>query len=676
MKTHANESLLGQLLNGRYQVIKVLSAGAFGQTYIAEDTSLIGIPQRVVKHLKPNASHPRQWQICKRLFASEAVILEKLGKHDQIVQLLDCFEDEQGFYLVQEWIVGEPLSGQLPLSQHCDKRWSEEQCVAMLDDVLGILEFVHGCEVIHCDLKPNNLIRRSSDGRLVLIDFGVARAISPTLLKQPIAPVYLPAASELFRPMGYISAEQFSGQPRFNSDLYALGAIALEALTGLSPMQIQADPDTGEIAWEHLVSVSQPLGYVLNRMVRYRSEDRYQSAADARAALRRLMINSEDEKPENDEVSDYLPIVPLPIAPAATELLNLCLHRVSPLADNNSSPLSALPGTAEDESGSSKLDRSYYAREIAKACLPKLPPLLSGMGVGIATSNALAISFGLYTLLHTAPANPEFELLTRAMEQYQAGNFDEAIALAKSIPRNSSAYKESVATVRQWRSEWNEAAAGFQAVERAFHEQQWQKVLEAAEKTPNIAAWQRKIEPYVRDAKSELETQARQLWQQAYEKASEKDFSAALSLLKQIHPDTPSGAKIKPKLVEYSQKQQIKAESLLQKAFDRAGERDFSGALEYLAQISQETPTYKTAQIKIAEYSQKQHFQEEVERQVELARAATNPKRRYSETSSAEPFRTEPFIKSDTKTTNSELNPGGQFQEVSPKLVRGTPLRR
>ena len=79
--------MLGELLDGRYQVLQVLSSGGFGETYIAEDTRRPGNPRCVVKHLKPLSRDPNSLQTARRLFHSEAETLEQLGNHDQIPRL-------------------------------------------------------------------------------------------------------------------------------------------------------------------------------------------------------------------------------------------------------------------------------------------------------------------------------------------------------------------------------------------------------------------------------------------------------------------------------------------------------------------------------------------------------------------------------------------------------------
>lgn len=370
--------------------------------------------------------------------------------------------------------------------------------------------------------------------------------------------------------------------------------------------------------------------------------------------------------------SDSTSSLPLPIEPTEAQDLASCFHHISHLPKNNSSP-SVLgennPANRDAHKGNiaSNISNKWdYARELAIACWPKLPPVVTGMGAGMATSNALAISFGLYTLLHTAPSNPALDLLQRATEQYQAGNIEQAIALAQAIPADSPVYQESVSTIQEWRSQWDKATDQFKIVEQAVQEAKWKEVLQEARKLPQVAYWLHQVEPFVEQAKLEVEVQAQQIVKQAYQKAAQKDFTGAITLLKQIPPETPTGSKIQPKLTEYTQKQQIKAEHVLQKAYQLAEQRDFKGALKYLSQIPEETPTYEQAQSKMAEYSRKQVFQEEVERQVKLDQKL--PK--------AEIKLTRLPQTSKSQKTSRDLNPGNQLKEATPKPAVAKPSRR
>lgn len=674
MNTETNQPVLGKFLNGRYKIVQVLSIGDFGHTYVAEDSWLSGTPQCVVKFFQPQGHHPKRGEICKRRFTSDAEALRKLGTHDQLPQFLDAFEDEHGFYLVRELIVGEALSVELPLELYDNKRWSEVQCIELLEDVLGLLEFVHRQGIIHGDIKPSNLIRRFSDGKLVLIDFGVAHSIPQSPIQPQIVAVHPAIAPVAIPPLGYIPAEQFSGQLCPSSDLYALGMIAIQALTGLDPLQLPINPSSGQIHWQKQAAVSDALACVLNSMVRYDFKSRYQSATDARTILNTLVIesrNSQEQEAKTQELSDLSGSDSLSGLPNADDLA-LCFHSVSRLPQSHVSS-SALepqqPGdkeAKEEDKGSNINQRWESAREIAIACCPKLPPIMTGIGAGLATSNALAISFGLYSLLNTAPSNPALDILERATQEYQAGNFEEALTLAKSIPTDSSVYQESVATVQEWRSQWNKAATQFKVVEQAFQEGRWRDVLEEARKAPDIAYWQYKFDLLVEQAKPEVEAEAQHLLKQAYQLAAQKDFTGAITLIKQIPPETATGSKIQPKLKEYTQKQQIKAERLLQQAYQQASTRDFKSALQYLAQIPEETPIYETAQAKMVEYSRKQNFQEEVERQVQLT--AQFPKLEMKLTKLPQ--------SSKSSKVSSRLNPGNQLKEVAPKPVLTKPVRR
>jgi serine/threonine-protein kinase len=697
LNTEVKKPNLGQFLNGRYKLIRELSTKDFGQTFIAKDTWTSGYPQCVVKCFVPQGYHAKRSHIAKHRFTDETEILKKLSSHDQIPQLLDSFEDGQGFYLVREFIVGEPLSAELPTGQHSNTPLSESQCVAFLDEVLGILTFIHQQGVIYGDLKPSNLIRRASDGKLVLVNFGIAHQISQTITKPRVVPIQPAIARKgapsaiapvAIPPLGYIPAEQFSSQLCPSSDLYSLGIIAIQALTGLEPLQLQVDPTTGEISWQQHVTVSSSLACILNNLVRYDFRCRYQSAADVHTDVqtvrKRLMIQCEergmtteksphelgldlsetlsnqlDNELDGGASTDLMPVEDN-LADTDTEDLASCLHPVFPFPISCSFESSGVTGEIQETNSETQDSGAYekwdYARELAIAFVPKLPPLVSGMSAGVATTNAIAISCGLYTLLYTAPANPELDRLERATEQYQQGKIDKAIALAQSIPANSSAYPQSVNVVQQWRQEWDEAEAQFQAVQQAFQEGRWRDVLDEAREAPNHQYWQHQIALLVEQAKPEVEVESQQLLKQAYQQAAKKDFTQALALLKQIPPETPTGAKIQPKLKEYSQKQHIKAEHLLQQAYQQASERNFQSALQYLSQIPEETPTYEMAQTKMAEYSRKQTFHEEVERQMQLAARM-----------SQEAIKVTRLVQNSRLQKVSEnLNPGNQLQEATP----------
>jgi serine/threonine protein kinase len=268
----------GELLSRRYKILQQLGKGGFGITYLAEDTKRPGNPQCVVKHLMLAHRDEQVLKVARRLFRSEADILEKL-RHPQIPKLLAFFEENQEFYIVQEFIDGHPLSRELPVNQPLP----ESFVVALLQEVLEILAFIHNCNVIHRDLKPDNIIRREKDTRLVLIDFGAVKYILPQ--DNPVQGSFtVPIGTR-----GYAPPEQFAGQPNFSSDIYALGMIGIQALTGKAPKELTVDMNTGNISWrEFAPPVREEFAQILDKMVRYRYPDRYQSAAAVLEDLQRL----------------------------------------------------------------------------------------------------------------------------------------------------------------------------------------------------------------------------------------------------------------------------------------------------------------------------------------------------------------------------------------------------
>ncbi|MBS3026732.1 MAG: protein kinase [Dolichospermum sp. DET50] len=273
--------MIGKLLDHRYQVIRVLATGGFGQTYIAQDTRRPGHPICVVKHLKPANSDSNIFVTAKRLFNSEAETLEKLSNHDQIPRLLAYFDENKEFFLVQEFIDGHTLNEELIPGQP----WSETQVMQMLLEILSILEFVHQEGVIHRDIKPDNIIRRAADYKLVLVDFGAVKQ-----LRSPLVTVGgQQTATVAIGTPGYMPTEQGQGKPRPNSDIYALGIIAIQALTGVPASQLQEDPDTGEMNWQHLIPINPELVAILTKMVRYHFKERYQTATEALQACQELV---------------------------------------------------------------------------------------------------------------------------------------------------------------------------------------------------------------------------------------------------------------------------------------------------------------------------------------------------------------------------------------------------
>jgi eukaryotic-like serine/threonine-protein kinase len=264
----------GEILHNRYLIVQLLGEGGFGQTYLAQDSNLDNRLCAIKTIPYPQSNNPEVLHQARLRFDLEVRTLSQLGQHPQIPQIFDRFEENENFYIVQEYIEGHTLSEELTLGTQLP----EVQVIALIKDILEILEFVHKNNVIHRDIKPSNLIRRT-DGEIVLIDFGAVREIR-TLTVTSSGKI---ATTTIGSP-GYISPEQQFGNPGFYSDIYAVGIIGIQALTGVNPSNFNRDPQTCEIRWHY--SKPDRIKKILDKMVRYHFKDRYQSVIEVLSALK------------------------------------------------------------------------------------------------------------------------------------------------------------------------------------------------------------------------------------------------------------------------------------------------------------------------------------------------------------------------------------------------------
>ncbi|KAB8333803.1 protein kinase [Scytonema tolypothrichoides VB-61278] len=278
--------LPGQILRNRYKIIKPLGSGSFGITYLAEDLDLPDHPQCVVKNLR-QSQNQEELQAFINYFNKEAKALYRLGReYSQIPQLFAHFEEGGEFYLVQEYIDGHDLSNEI----FSGNKLSEAQVRQLLKEILEVLTIAHNKNIIHRDIKAQNLMRRNSDGKIVLIDFGTVKEISQ--LKNN--PQELTNSRFIVGTPGYMPMEQLHGYPNLSSDIYAVGMLGIYALTGIRPQELseKKNPNTFEIIWRDKVSVSPDLANVLDKMVRLNFNERYQTAGEALQALTTLSPES------------------------------------------------------------------------------------------------------------------------------------------------------------------------------------------------------------------------------------------------------------------------------------------------------------------------------------------------------------------------------------------------
>ncbi|MGH9969633.1 MAG: protein kinase domain-containing protein, partial [Pyrinomonadaceae bacterium] len=229
------------LLNNRYKILSELGKGGFGHTFLAEDTHLPSHRRCVIKQFKPANNDPNLLPHLKERFGREASILEEVGEeHGQIPRLYAYFVEDEQFYLVQELVDGQTL-GQIVRSDGPLKSGHVREIVTSL---LGILDYLHAKDIIHRDIKPDNIIYRKRDGKPVLIDFGTVKQTVTTVYDQGGAPTSLIIGSP-----GYMPMEQAVGLAVYASDLYSVGWTAIYLLTGKQPSEM-VDRRTGQNRWQ------------------------------------------------------------------------------------------------------------------------------------------------------------------------------------------------------------------------------------------------------------------------------------------------------------------------------------------------------------------------------------------------------------------------------------------
>ncbi|MEA5505914.1 protein kinase [Halotia wernerae UHCC 0503] len=292
------------LLNNRYQVIQVLGAGGFGETFLAEDTHIPSRRRCVIKQLKPIADDPQTYQMIQQRFEREAATLEYLGdSSDQIPQLYAYFSENGQFYLVQEWIHGQTLTNIVAAKGY----ESETTVREILLSLLSVLDYVHSKGIIHRDIKPDNIILRAVDQKPVLIDFG---AVKETI-RSVVSSANYPTRSLVIGTPGYMPSEQAIGRPVYASDIYSLGLTAVYLLTGKYPAELQTNQQTGEIIWQdHAPHVSPDLAMVINQAIKPHAGDRYSTANKMLYALK----SASDITPRSSNTAATISLSPVATA--------------------------------------------------------------------------------------------------------------------------------------------------------------------------------------------------------------------------------------------------------------------------------------------------------------------------------------------------------------------------
>jgi WD40 repeat protein len=302
-------------INNRYRAVQPLGHGGFGRTYLALDEHIPSLPKCVIKQFYPSNLTGDRLDKATRLFHEEANRLDHLSPHPQIPQLLAHFSEGPYQYLVQSYIDGQNLAQELELYG----AFKQDQIQQVLADLLPVLDFVHRANVIHRDIKPANIIRRRSDGILMLVDFGAAKLTDQAGLQQ---------TGTVIGSAGYAPPEQTVGKAVYASDLYSLGVTCVHLLTHVPPFDLYSFTE-GEWIWRDFLPtpIHDELGLILDRMLQPAINQRYRNAGEAIAAVEFLMLQL-DRKTIQPSPQSISPKRPAP-APPPTTLLPRRKHKTS-----------------------------------------------------------------------------------------------------------------------------------------------------------------------------------------------------------------------------------------------------------------------------------------------------------------------------------------------------------
>jgi serine/threonine protein kinase len=265
---------IGDVINNHYKIVEELGKGGFGKTFLAED-SLRFDAHCVVKQFIYESS--KNNQEARELFREEAKILLSLENYSQTPNLFAYIHEKD--CLVQEFIQGQTLEAEF--QEH--GIFSEQKILELLAEMLPVLKFVHEQGIIHKDIKPANVIRKESNSKLVLLDFGISKQLNET------SPIHVSnldiAMNEPYSfPSGTIGFQAPDSHSSPSSDLYSLGATCIQLLTGYSPKDLEINfGDRWINKWQTCTDeeISDSTYVLIRKLLSSHAIDRFQSAEDA-----------------------------------------------------------------------------------------------------------------------------------------------------------------------------------------------------------------------------------------------------------------------------------------------------------------------------------------------------------------------------------------------------------
>ncbi len=282
------EKGVGQTISEKYRIEKVLGRGGMSVVYLARHSVLGKLVAIKMMHLNMVSTG----SFLQR-FEREARIASALH-HTNIVGVHDFGEDDQGQpYLIMDYVSGDTLEELIEQRGKLDAGY----CLPIFLQVCDALTAMHNKAIVHRDLKPSNVIVKTKSGgtHITLVDLGIAKSVVDSATS-----ARLTVAGQMFGSPVYMSPEQCMGQDAdFRSDLYALGCLMYDTLSGHPPFD---DDSTYKVMWQHVneppsrlpflsddCKVPEALLGIMFKLLHKDPESRYQSAEEVKEELTALV---------------------------------------------------------------------------------------------------------------------------------------------------------------------------------------------------------------------------------------------------------------------------------------------------------------------------------------------------------------------------------------------------
>lgn len=259
-------------LNDRYEVNQVLKNGPFGQVLLANDSKATTSESVIINSFNLPVDNPSLLTLVRETLTSEMSFLRVITRQDDIATCLDSFEEDDVFYWVQAYVEGNSLADELGSAQ------SMGHALQLTHSLLSSVHPFHQGKMVHCECYPSSFIRRQSDDRIVLVEYGLLKRLFVKLRSHS-----LDYRQALLKAHDYQSAEQRVGNPQLNSDIYSIGMIVLQSLTGQSPEWLLTTSRQKSLT--DLVKADAKIVKLFERMINPNYHLRFESAGEALKAL-------------------------------------------------------------------------------------------------------------------------------------------------------------------------------------------------------------------------------------------------------------------------------------------------------------------------------------------------------------------------------------------------------